>query len=468
MKDLTVGKERKVILRFALPMLLGNLFQQTYSLVNAIIVGKLVGESALAATGASYPIIFVLISLIIGISTAGTIVISQYFGAKDFEGVRKSIDTILIFVFIASLFTTALGILFGKHVFILTNLPDTILPEATAYLNIFLSGTILMFGFNGLMAILRGLGDSKTPLYFLIMATLLNIALDLVFVGIFKWGVKGAALATVSANGISFLVATIYLNKTHKLIQLRFRKMAFDRKIFLHTLRIGLPSGFQQTFIALGMLALYSIVNKFGTNVIAAYAVAGRIDSLAILPATTFGQSLSTFVGQNLGANKIERVRRGLNSTILISVTISICIALFVIFLRHQLLYMFTNNKEVVYFGSQYLTFVAVGYIIFGYMASVNGVMRGAGDTLVPMFITLVAFWLIRVPVAAIFSGRMYEMLQGWGYEINLPAVLKGSMKESGIWLSLPVSWGIGALCSTIYYHTGNWKKKVIIKQFAQ
>ncbi len=468
MKDLTFGKERNVIIRFAIPMLLGNLFQQTYSLINAIIVGKLIGEEALAATGASYPIIFVLISFIIGVSTAGTIIVSQYFGAKDFDRVRKSIDTILIFALSSSILITVLGICVGRQIFILTNLPKEILPEATSYLNIFLGGTFLMFGFNGIMAILRGLGDSKTPLFFLIMATLLNILLDLLFVWVFRMGIQGAAIATVSANGIAFLAAALYLNKTHKLIQIRIRKMNFDWFIFRQSLRIGLPSGLQQTFIALGGLALYSIVNLFDTNVIAAYSVAGRIDSLAILPATTFGQSLSTFVGQNLGAGRVDRVKKGLRSTILISVSVSIGIALVIVLLKSALLHLFTNNQEVIFYGSQYLSIVCVGYIIFGYMASINGVMRGAGDTLIPMFITLFAFWIIRVPVAAIFSGRMYDFLLNWGFNVDLPSVFKGSLKEAGIWLSLPVSWGVGATCSTIYYFTGKWKKKRIVQQFAE
>ncbi|MBN2519496.1 MAG: MATE family efflux transporter, partial [Bacteroidales bacterium] len=242
MKDLTVGKEGKQILTFALPMLAGNLFQQLYNIVDSIIVGRILGKEALAAVGASYPIIFTLISLVIGVAMGGTIIISQYFGAKDYIKVKKTIDTLYIFLFFASLFVSIIGIPLTDEIFRLLKLPEEIMPQANVYLKIYLSGMIAFFGFNATSAILRGLGDSKTPLYFLIISTLFNIILDLLFIIVFEWGIAGAAIATIISQGGAFITAIIYLNKTHKIIQFSFKNLVFDNSIFKDSLRIGLPS----------------------------------------------------------------------------------------------------------------------------------------------------------------------------------------------------------------------------------
>lgn len=464
MKDLTQGKEGKAIVLFAAPMLLGNLFQQTYNIFDSIIVGHLIGDEALAATGASFPIIYALISFVVGIASGGTIIISQYYGAKNYEQVRKAIDTIFVFVFFASIIIMTVGITFSRQIFEATNLPEEIIPYARIYLNTFLSGTILLFGFNGVSAILRGTGDSKTPLYFLIIASILNILLDFVFIKFFKWGIRGAALATVFSHGSAFIGAAVYLNRTHKLIKVKLTKLDFDWHIFRQSFRIGVPSGFQQTFVALGMIALYSIVNHFGTDVITAYAVAGRIDGLAMLPAMTFGQALGTFVGQNIGAGKKDRIRRGLRSTIAMSLIVSLIITLLIILSRSTLMSFFTHNEDVIKVGSGYLIIVSSAYFIFSIMFSLNGVLRGAGDTLIPMFITLLSLWIIRIPVAFVLSGRLQELIENTGIDLKLPELLNGQLGEKGIWLSVPIAWAIGAICSYFYYKTGKWKKKVVVK----
>ena len=442
MKDLTNGNEAKLIAKFAAPMLLGNLFQQVYHFVDRIIVGNLIGKEALAATGASFPLIFALISFVIGISAGGTIVISQYFGAKDYDRVRKAIDTIYIFVFVCSIVITITGISASKWIFQFTKLPEEIIPQAVVYFNTFISGTILLFGFNGISAILRGIGDSKTPLVFLVFSTITNIILDIVFIKYFNWGIRGAALATVVSQGGAFFAAIIYLNRNHKLVKLYLNKMVFDKEIFVKSFRIGLPSGFQQTFVAIGMIALFSIVNRFGTDVVAAYAVAGGIDSLAMLPAMNFGQALSTFVGQNMGAGKPSRVRSGLIATIILSVVTSVVVTIVTILLRTELMQLFTKDTNVIAIGNHYLIIVSSCYIIFSIMFSINGVLRGAGDTLVPMFFTLIALWGVRVPLAYMLSKHI---------------------GVTGIWLSVPIGWLVGTTCSFFYYLTGKWKTKSII-----
>ncbi len=443
MKDLTSGNERSLILKFAIPMLIGNVFQQMYNIVDSLVVGNFIGKSALAAVGASFPIVFALISFVIGIATGGTIVISQFFGAKNYNKVKRAIDTLYIFVFIASAIISIGGIIFSEHIFRLLQLPEEIIPEAKTYLNIFLGGMVVFFGFNGTSAILRGLGDSKTPLYFLIIASILNIIFDLLFVLVFKWGVAGVAYATILSQGIAFFSAILYLNKTHKLISFSLFRMVFDRDIFLKSLRIGLPSGFQHTFVALGMMTLMAIVNTFGTDVIAAYSVGQRIDSFASMFAMNFGLALSTFVGQNIGANKTERVRTGLLATLKMASAITITVTLIVLLGSSRLMGFFTSDPEVIDIGSGYLSVVAIFYIVFTFMFIIGGVMRGAGDTLVPMFITLVSLWVVRIPIAWYMSDIM---------------------GVTGIWWAIPIGWSIGLIFSFLYYLTGKWKKKTVVK----
>ncbi|NJK85526.1 MAG: MATE family efflux transporter [Bacteroidales bacterium] len=445
MKDLTTGNEGRMILKFATPMLLGNLFQQLYNIADSIIVGQVLGKEALAAVGSSFPIIFTLISLVIGVASGGTIIIAQYFGARNFEKIKSAIGTLYTFLFWASLCISVLGILSSGFIFRLIKLPEDILPQAKIYLNIYFAGMVGFFGFNSTSAILRGLGDSKTPLYFLVISTVTNIILDLLFIVVFKWGVAGAAIATVISQGGVFIAAAIYLNRTHEIISIGFKDLKFDKEIFRNTLRIGLPTGIQHTVVSLGMTFIQGIVNTFGTNVIAGYSAAIRLDSLATLPAMNFSMALSTFVGQNIGAGKTNRVKKGFTSTLFMSSIVSVLVSIVVVFLGDYLITLFiqSSEREVIRIGHEYMVIVGSFYLIFSAMFTITGVLRGAGDTLIPMFITLFSLWIIRIPVALFLSKEL---------------------AEKGIWWAIPVSWGIGALFSYVYYKTGKWKNKSIVK----
>jgi putative MATE family efflux protein len=443
MKDLTQGKESRIIFRFAVPMLLGNVFQQMYNIVDSVIVGNYLGKEALGAVGASFPLIFLLVSLVIGIASGSTVVISQYFGARDLEKVKLAIDTLFIVMYGSSVVVTGVGFLFAGEIFQLIKLPAEILPQAVLFFKITMLGSITIFGYNATAAVLRGLGDSKTPLYFLIISTIVNAVLVFLFVVVFKWGIAGSAWATVIAQSGAFFSAVLYLNRYHKLIRINLIALKFDKEIFIKSLKIGLPSGFQSTFVALGMMALLRIVNDFGTDTVAAYSVAGRIDSFAGLPAMNFSMALSAFVGQNIGAGRHDRVKNGLISTIGMGLIISLVISIGVALFSTSLMSFFSPDPKVIEIGAQYLTIVASFYFAFSTMFALNGLFRGAGDTLIPMFITLFSLWVVRIPCAYFLSKEFGTI---------------------GVWWAIPIGWAMGLILSLVYYYSGHWKNKSVVK----
>lgn len=443
MQDLTSGNEGKLIFNFAAPMLIGNIFQQLFSVVDSIVVGKFIGKDALAAVGASFPVIFIMVSMIVGLMMGTTVTISQYFGAKNMTKIKRAIDTMYIYSAIIGVVTTIVGILISEPILRMTDLPEELMPQATLFLKVYLSGIVIFFGFNGTSSVLRGLGDSKTPLYFLVIASVANMLFVLLFVGVFKWGVAGAAAATLIANAIAFGLAAWWLNKTHKLIRISIKGLTFDREVFQQSLRIGFPTAIQHTLVAMGGIALMDIVNKFGTEVIAGYSVASRLDSLALVPAMSFSQALSTFTGQNIGANRPDRIRSGLIATIKMAGIVTVITTLIIVTCGHIIMSMFTTDQEVIHVGDQYLTTVSAFYLAFTMMFIYNGVTRGAGDTFMPMIFSLFSLWLIRIPLAWFFSSR-------FGVQ--------------GIWWSIPAGWVIGYALSYFYYKTGRWKTKSVIR----
>lgn len=428
-------------------MLISNIFHQLYNLIDSAIVGKFIGTEALAAVGASFPVIFVLISLLLGVAMGINIVVSQYFGAKEYENVSRSITTFYIFIVFAAILMSMVGIYFSRDIFEVLKLPEEVMDEAVVYLNIYLGGMVFAFLFYGTNAILRGLGDSKTPLYFVIASTILNIILDLLFVLQLDWGIKGVAWATVISQAVVALTAIFYVYKKEELFDLKRSSIIFDKSIFIKSIRIGLPTGLQQSFVALGMIAIIRIVNDFGTETLAAFNAAGRLDAFASMPAMAVASALGTFVGQNVGANKLHRVKQGYKSTLLLTSGIAILVSAIMIIFGKTLLGLFTNDQEVIEIGFSYLLIVSSFYVFFAIMFTNNGVLRGAGDTLIPMFITLIALWALRIPLSWFLSRDWSEL---------------GS---DGIWWGIPIAWGFGALASYIYYKTGRWKNKKVTSE---
>lgn len=428
---------------FALPMLLGNVFQQLYIFVDSIVVGNYLGKGALTAVGASFPVFFGLISLGIGLATGSGVVISQYFGAKQYKNVQKAIDTMYIILLASSLIIGFIGIIFIDDILSILKLPAGTSVQAKTYLTILLAGLVLDFGYNGTAAIFRSIGDSKTPLYFLIIATITNIFLDIIFIKYLNMGIEGIAYATLISKAGAFITAVFYIRNKYDSFKINFITIKFHIDIFKKSLKIGLPSGFQQMIVALGMMAIYRIVSKFGVNVTDAYSVAMRIDFFGMIPAMSFSMALTAFTGQNVGAGRFDRVKKGLKVTILMSGVIAIIISLFVVFFAKTIMGVFTSDSDIISIGTNYLMIVSSFYFIFSIMFSLMGVFKGAGATLFPMMITFVTLWVVRVPLSEYLS-RIYG--------------------ETGIWIALPITWATGMTFSTIYYFSGRWKKKAVVK----
>lgn len=423
-------------------MVAGSVVQNLYNITDSVIVGNFLGKEALAAVGASSPVIFTLISLVIGIGSGASTVVAQYFGAKDNRNVARTVDTVFIFFLLASVVVSLAGILFSGAIFRLIRIPEEIIPEAKIYMNIYLTGLFLMFGVNGLNSVLRGIGDSKTPLIIVSASAVLNLLLDLLFVVVLKWGIASVAFATVFSHGLAFAGTISYLNKKHPVLRISIRSMRFHSHIFKSCLRIGLPTGFQQSFVSLGMMAVMGIVSGFGVNAVAAYTAALRIDSFAKTPSFAFSAALSTFTAQNLGAGQEERVRKGLKSTLIMSTVYSVVITLLIIAFGQTIMTFFTNDPDVISIGQDYLVIVTSFYIFFSLMFAYTGLLRGAGVTFIPMLITLLTLWIFRIPLSVVMAKT-------------------GGI--NGVWWALVLTWVIGFFATWGYYLTGRWKNKGVI-----
>ena len=441
--DLTKGKVWKVIVRFALPLLIGNLLQQLYNVTDSVIVGQFLGKEALAAVSASFFIYYFIISFVIGVGSGTSVVISQLFGAKQFQKVQLAFSSFFIFMLVGGVILSLTGIIFAEPVFRLTNTPEEVIPQAVAYFRIYIGGTFLFVTFNSIISILRGVGESVRPMIFILITTILNILLDLLFILVFKWGIEGAARATVIAQGIGMCVALAYVNNTHPLLSIKKQDMLFDGKLFKESLKIGLPTSVPQCAIALGLIALLGIVNSFGTNTLTAYGAAGKIDTIITQAILTLSGALAAFCGQNIGAGRLDRVKKGLRFTMYANIVLGLLTFAAVYLFGDAMMRIFTNDADVIVIGKEYLLIICGFFIVHGALNVYNGALRGAGDTLFPMVTSLVCLWIIRIPLAYYLSS--------W-------------LGRSGIWWAIVASITIGLIVTFIYYKTGIWKRRCIIK----
>lgn len=436
---MTRGAVWKVILRFAFPLLIGNLLQQFYNVTDSVIVGQFLGKESLAAVSASFFIYYFIISLVIGIGSGTSVVISQFFGAKEFDKVQKTFSSFFIFMLVAGVLLSIAGIIFAEPMFRLTNTPEDVIPQAVTYFRIYVGGTFLFVTFNSIISILRGVGESVRPMLFILLTTILNIALDLLFIVVFKWGIEGAARATVIAQGIGMCVALGYVNNTHPLLSIKKQDLLFDMGLFKEGLRIGLPSSVQQCAISLGLIALLGIVNSFGTDTLTAYGAAGKIDTIIIQAVLTLSGALAAFCGQNIGAGRLDRVRDGVRFAMLVNLLLGLATFTAIYFFGDKMMLAFTKDPEVIRIGKEYLLIMGGFFVVHGGLNVFNGALRGAGDTLFPMAVSITCLWLIRIPLAYWFSSI-------WG--------------RSGIWWAIGASLCIGLTITYIYYKLGFWKNK--------
>ena len=437
--DLTEGKVWKVIIRFALPLLIGNLLQQFYNITDSIIVGQFLGKEALAAVSASFFIYYFIISLVIGVGSGTTVVISQLFGAKQYQKVQLAFSSFFIFMLVGGIILSIAGIIFAEPVFRLTNTPEEVIPQAVAYFRIYIGGTFLFVTFNSIISILRGVGESVRPMLFILITTVLNIAFDLLFILVFKWGIEGAARATVVSQGIGMCIALAYVNNTHPLLSIKKQDMLFDWKLFKESLKIGLPTSVQQCAIALGLIALLGIVNSFGTNTLTAYGAAGKIDTIITQAILTLSGALAAFCGQNIGAGRLDRVKKGVQFTMYTNIALGLLTFAAVYLFGNEMMRIFTKDIDVVAIGKEYLLIIGGFFIVHGALNVYNGALRGAGDTLFPMITSLVCLWLIRIPLAYYLSS--------W-------------LGRNGIWWAIGISITIGLIVTFVYYKMGFWKRR--------
>ncbi len=436
--NMTEGSPLKIILTFAFPMLIGNVFQQLYNMVDSIVVGNYVGKLALAAVGIGFPIIFMMSAMFIGLGLGATVLISQYVGAGDMVNVKKTAQTIYTAMILGSIPITFLGMILSKYILLLINTPLDVLPMASTYMRIIFIGMISAFGFNVNAGILQGFGDSKSSLLFLSIATVINIILDLLFVITFNWGVAGVAIATIIAQTSSWIFGIVYMRKKYDILRFPILKFHFDKVIFSKIIKVGLPTGIQQTLFSVGIMSLQSLVNSYGSDFIAGFNAANKIDTFAFMPIQSFGNAVTTFTGQNIGAKRMDRVHKGTVTTITLSVLI--CIACIVIIpFGPYLLGLFNSDSAVIEAGMIYLNSVMPFISILAIVFTINGVLRGAGDTVVPMIGAIASLWIGRIPAA-------YFIAEKFGKEY--------------IFLSYAIGWVLWLLLSGPYYLSGKWKSK--------
>ena len=448
-RDMTLGSPWKRIAEFAFPMLLGNFAQQLYNTADSVIVGIYVGDNALASVGSAMPILNLLLALFVGISTGAGIVISQHFGARDREGLSTAIGNCISLTALATLLIMIVGPLITRPFLELLGTPDSIIDWCTDYLKIYFYGIVGFFFYNMLSGILRGLGDSFTALMFLLVSAALNVVLDLLFVAKFSMGVPGVALATVIAQAISAVLCYWKLMSMRDLFDLSLKTMRLIPAMAKRILKIGIPSGITQAIMATAGMVVQSLTNSMGETVIACNVIVMRVDGFAMLPNMTFGQAMSVYTGQNVGAGKLDRVHKGVKQGSIMALAVSATITGILLVFGRYLFDIFTDTQELIDLAVRMMRVLAVGYICISVTQVLGGVMRGAGDTVTPMWISIVSTIFLRVPTAYIMAALTKNEAYPNGQPIS-------------IFTSLLVSWTLGMVISIIVFRIGKWKKKML------
>jgi len=452
-QDMTVGNPTSVLIKFAIPLLIGNFAQQMYNTVDAIVVGHYIGDTALASVGAANPILNLLMSLFMGVAGGAGIIVSQAFGAKDREKLSRAVGSILFLTVLAGVTVTVLGMLIARPMLILLDTPAEILGEhlldgASGYLFIFMAGFLGCSFYNMGSGILRGLGDSVMPLVYLVICCVINIVLDITFVGVLNMGVPGVSLATVIAQMVSGVLCMIRLSKMRSVLDVKLGLIVKpDVNLCGHVVKVGAPSGLTQAVFSCAGLVVQALANSFGTTFIAANIVIMRVDGFAMMPNFSLGMAMTTYVGQNIGAGNMKRVSESAKHGLRISLSICGVLVLALVLFGEGLARMFSSTPEVVDLSVRMLRVLAVGYLAVAVTQVLTGIMRGAGDTVTPMFVSIFTTVVLRVPLAYL----MAFMTRSEAYPVGRPEVM---------FISMLISWVVGAVITAVVYMRGGWKKK--------
>ena len=437
---MTEGVIWKELLLFSVPLLLGNLFQQLYNAVDSVVVGNYIGAQALAAVGSSAPVINLLVSFFMGLSVGAGVIISRYFGARNMESLQDSIHTSLALTMTAGIFMTLFGIIFSPTILRWIGTPSDVMSSSVLYLRIYFGGILSVMLYNMGSGILRAVGDSKNPLYFLIVSSITNILLDLLFVIVFDMGIAGVGWATLIAQTISAVLTLLLLIKTKQEYKVTLKKIRFHKDKLIEIIRLGLPSGIQNGVVSFSNVIVQSNINAFGSLAMAGCGAYTKIDGFAILPVMSYSMALTTFTGQNMGAKKYDRVKQGARSGIIMSLLTTIAISALLLIFGEQVLSIFSDNPKVISYGLYMMHVLAPFYIFLAISHAFNGIIRGAGITTIPM-IVMITCWC---------GMRMTWILASVPIFHDIGVVFMG-------W---PLTWAAGALWLFLYYKKGNWMKR--------
>lgn len=449
-KNMTEGKPALRLVEFAIPLLIGNFVQQLYNTVDSIIVGKYIGDRALAAIGTTTSVIFFLITVFIGISVGAGILVSQYYGAKNKSMLSKTIGNTMLLNLFFSILLAVGGFFLTGRILDFVDTPADIRDMAYSYLLIMCLGIVGMSYYNILTGLLRGLGDSISPLLYLIISSILNIVLDLLFVTQLHMGVAGAAIATVISQSFSAILCYYKIYKMREVVEMKREAFVPDFHLIGHLIKLGLPVGISQGMVSITVILVQRLVNSFGTTFIAVSTVVMRVDGFIMLPNFSFGNALSTFTGQNAGAMKLDRIRKGIKDGLRIGMTTSAVLVVTILIFGKNIMGLFTDTEEVINYAYEMMLILGVSYIAFSVIQIFQGAMRGAGDTKTPMFIAMFITFGIRLPLSYLlaFLTRSEAMPAG---------------NPRSVFYSLALAWFMSAMTTSFFFRRGKWAKRARI-----
>lgn len=434
---MTEGNIWKQLILFSIPLLLGNLFQQLYNAVDSVIVGQFVSSQALAAVGSSFPLINLLISFFMGLSLGAGVVVSKYFGARDIDNMRKSIHSSIVITFIIGVIMTFVGILACPIILRWMQTPSDVINDSIVYLQIYFGGILFTMIYNIGSGILRAVGDTKRPLYFLIICSIINIILDLVFIIVFKMRIAGAAYATVISQAISAILTMLLLINTSNEYKISFKELKLYREQTKEIIQVGIPSGIQNAVVAISNVIVQSNINSFDWVAMAGCSACQKLDGFAIMPVLSFSMAFTTFTGQNIGAKRYDRVKQGAKIGLILSLSTIICISATLLYFDEQLLSIFSSNPEVIKYGLMMMHTLIPMYFLLTITHALNGIIRGAGKTKVPMLVMIVCWCCMRMAwiltTVPLFNDIQF-VFYGW-----------------------PITWAASSLWLIIYFCSHKW-----------